>query len=335
MIRWTPDLSSRGSEGRPSGKEPWRFWRGGNGSTSPPHRKERQKVILTKEQKERYLESGGTKCPVCGSENLEGGDHDGAGEMTWEVRGEDCDATWVDIFHLVHVTTREEPIGEVHATTNDEPVRELAWFARLVRDFFTNDGAGHAIYLREQAVNALARAGMGEDETPESEEVVSEQTVIDLRTLLTLRERHVDNLKGHIFVLLGALKMADAALRRHAGGDIRPKHGIEAAQTAIELGEVHAILKIPFCIQDSAESSTHPDVPKQVIGQIEVGDHWISMRFDGYGTSDQEGDRGEPVYLEYYGGVLRLNVWNDINSEGHITIDLSGAKVENFKEEAP
>ncbi len=38
--------------------------------------------------------------------------------------------------------------------------QELAWFVGLVRDFFTNDSSGHAIYLRAQAVAALGRAGL-------------------------------------------------------------------------------------------------------------------------------------------------------------------------------
>lgn len=43
----------------------------------------------------------------------------------------------------------------------------LESFAELVRDFFTDDSAGHAMYLKEQAENALAGYAMSPPPTLE------------------------------------------------------------------------------------------------------------------------------------------------------------------------
>lgn len=46
----------------------------------------------------------------------------------------------------------------------------LLAFAELVRDFFTDDASGHAAYLKEQAVNAIAQA---QQTPPEQKQLVS------------------------------------------------------------------------------------------------------------------------------------------------------------------
>jgi predicted Zn-ribbon and HTH transcriptional regulator len=65
---------------------------------------------LTKEQKEMYLTRRGVKCPVCGSEVVEGGldiDLDGS-ELRQGARCRECDSEWVDVYTLTGIEDVEE-----------------------------------------------------------------------------------------------------------------------------------------------------------------------------------------------------------------------------------
>ncbi len=53
---------------------------------------------------------------------------------------------------------------------------------------------------------------------------------------------------------------------------------------------------------------------------------------EGYGDFGSEDGHGVPILLEIYEGRLRLIVWNDINSEDPMIIDMEGAKETNRKE---
>jgi hypothetical protein len=56
------------------------------------------------ERPDAYLEEGGMRCPVCGSEEIEGGFvRTGGGEGSQGMRCLECDARWTDIYRLDHV----------------------------------------------------------------------------------------------------------------------------------------------------------------------------------------------------------------------------------------
>jgi transposase-like protein len=56
---------------------------------------------FTKEQRDIYVESGGVKCPLCDSTDIEGFDIDiNEGVAMQEMLCHSCDAAWVDIYHL-------------------------------------------------------------------------------------------------------------------------------------------------------------------------------------------------------------------------------------------
>jgi len=57
-------------------------------------------------KKEEYLKSHGTKCPHCGSENIQGGDIDPL-DLSDEVRRTvnclDCNSGWLEYFKLYDI----------------------------------------------------------------------------------------------------------------------------------------------------------------------------------------------------------------------------------------
>jgi len=62
---------------------------------------------LTKAQKNKYIMSGGNECPLCGSDDIEGGfveiDNGGA----WQpVSCNQCHAEWSDVYNMVDVEMR-------------------------------------------------------------------------------------------------------------------------------------------------------------------------------------------------------------------------------------
>jgi formate dehydrogenase maturation protein FdhE len=51
-----------------------------------------------------YVNEGGMRCPVCGSEEIEGGFvTTGGGEASQGMRCLRCDTRWTDIYRLDHV----------------------------------------------------------------------------------------------------------------------------------------------------------------------------------------------------------------------------------------
>lgn len=52
---------------------------------------------------EQYASEGGARCPICRSQDIEGGSVDIlAGAACQEIGCNNCDATWVDIYRLVN-----------------------------------------------------------------------------------------------------------------------------------------------------------------------------------------------------------------------------------------
>ena len=63
---------------------------------------------LTKAQKQAYLKAS-HKCPYCGSDNIEGGEHDYSGDMVFQdVVCRDCEKSWTDEYTLTGITESEE-----------------------------------------------------------------------------------------------------------------------------------------------------------------------------------------------------------------------------------
>ena len=66
-----------------------------------------KKKPMTKKQ---YVEAGGTRCPICRSDQIEGESVQAfyAGEATQEVSCLDCHAEWVDCYTLTGMILRED-----------------------------------------------------------------------------------------------------------------------------------------------------------------------------------------------------------------------------------
>lgn len=68
--------------------------------------KEIHDMKLTKDQKIKYVKNGGSKCPYCGSSDIEGVRHpqvDGPG-ASQEVHCRNCGKGWHDLYVLDDVT---------------------------------------------------------------------------------------------------------------------------------------------------------------------------------------------------------------------------------------
>lgn len=61
-------------------------------------------MALTEEQKKAYLDSGGSRCPYCGNDDIEGDLWDSdTGYTTQRIVCHACDAAWRDIYSLSNV----------------------------------------------------------------------------------------------------------------------------------------------------------------------------------------------------------------------------------------
>ena len=59
---------------------------------------------LTGKQKQDYIESGGNRCPHCGSDNIEGGSFNTDSSKAWQgVWCVNCHEEWVDVYTLSDV----------------------------------------------------------------------------------------------------------------------------------------------------------------------------------------------------------------------------------------
>lgn len=55
-------------------------------------------------QEETYLENCGTKCPCCGSDQIEGGHVEVDEGGAWQhITCRDCDSSWNDVYKLVGI----------------------------------------------------------------------------------------------------------------------------------------------------------------------------------------------------------------------------------------
>ena len=53
--------------------------------------------MITKEQESEYLENGGTKCPVCESDDIVGGEIDFSSDIIYrEISCNNCKEEWVE-----------------------------------------------------------------------------------------------------------------------------------------------------------------------------------------------------------------------------------------------
>lgn len=65
--------------------------------------------------------------------------------------------------------------------------------------------------------------------------------------------------------------------------------------------------------------------------RIEAFEHNIIIIPEGYGEKTAQDGHGSPVMLDCYNGKLEMCLWNDINTEDPIIIDMEGAKENNRK----
>jgi len=66
-------------------------------------------AILTKEQKEKYLASGGGACPFCGDSDISGDSVEIEATEAWQnVSCSACGGSWRDVYKLAFVETDDE-----------------------------------------------------------------------------------------------------------------------------------------------------------------------------------------------------------------------------------
>lgn len=60
---------------------------------------------MTKQQRRNYLDNNGIKCPFCDSDDIEGtcGVDVDAGVATQDIKCNECEKTWSDVYRLVDV----------------------------------------------------------------------------------------------------------------------------------------------------------------------------------------------------------------------------------------
>lgn len=59
---------------------------------------------MTEEQSEKYIAEGGTHCPHCGNQDIEGkGFNADAGTASQEMFCGDCGNGWTDVYTLTHI----------------------------------------------------------------------------------------------------------------------------------------------------------------------------------------------------------------------------------------
>ncbi len=60
--------------------------------------------MLTEAREEKYVKSGGSSCPGCGSSKITAGDIEADGAQAYcNVTCNQCGATWQDLFKLVGI----------------------------------------------------------------------------------------------------------------------------------------------------------------------------------------------------------------------------------------
>ena len=86
--------------------------------------------------------------------------------------------------------------------------------------------------------------------------------------------------------------------------------------------------KVTFTLVDQAD----PEAPP-VTGSIKVDHNGVYIAIDGYGEHSAEIGTGSPVGLELYEGKVRVLVWDDINTDDAIIMEMDNAKESNRKED--
>ena len=72
------------------------------------------------------------------------------------------------------------------------------------------------------------------------------------------------------------------------------------------------------------------EIEGYVEGKVVVHRGGIEIFFENYGTKDMP--KGSPIWIEHRGGKLSVSIWNDINGENPIEINMETAKEENHHE---
>ena len=68
---------------------------------------------VTTEMTKRYLKGGATRCPFCGSDQIEGDGFDVENLHAWqEMTCLCCDADWRDVYRLYRLEVDAEPLPE-------------------------------------------------------------------------------------------------------------------------------------------------------------------------------------------------------------------------------
>lgn len=78
--------------------------------------------ISTETRQEAYLKRGGSRCPVCNSDQLEGdGPYNADGDYAWHrIKCLRCDSTWNDIYKLSGFDDLE--MGLLQAKTDEREI---------------------------------------------------------------------------------------------------------------------------------------------------------------------------------------------------------------------
>jgi len=84
-------------------------------------------------------------------------------------------------------------------------------------------------------------------------------------------------------------------------------------------------------LHDAMDPRPHESAPS-VPCRITSDSCGIYLRPKGYGDSDSADGQGCPVMVEFFGGQMRVVIWDDINSEEPQIVSLEGAR-EDVREE--
>ena len=65
---------------------------------------ENKMKLPTKEKLKKYIKNLGTNCPVCGSDQIEGGNFDHESGQVWQKMScNECEGIWTDVYFLKKV----------------------------------------------------------------------------------------------------------------------------------------------------------------------------------------------------------------------------------------
>ena len=71
---------------------------------------------LTDDEKKAYVDSGGSRCPYCFSQDVTAGRHDADNDyVAFEITCETCGRIWSDIHKLADIVESEDDVTMIHA----------------------------------------------------------------------------------------------------------------------------------------------------------------------------------------------------------------------------